>query len=56
MFFNFSIQTQSNTTNALQIALDAVYKGAPSCHYQSDYGNTLFKCLGVQVGAKSKFE
>ena len=27
-------------SNTLQIALDAVYKGAPSCHYQSDYGTS----------------
>ena len=25
-----------------QIALDVVYEGAPSCHYQSDYGIIIF--------------
>ena len=36
---------QLNTTNNLQIALDAVYEGAPSCHYQSDYSTFLIKLI-----------
>ena len=36
----------------MQIALGAGYKGAPSCHYQSDYGTTRinpFLPLGVDT-------
>ena len=50
---NKQTNKQSNTTNALQIALDAVYEGAPSYHYQSDYGRE--KCYHVIIKTLKAF-